>query len=197
MLSPRRVKSTPTVVLYELRLIRPNTRSEKLARMFEGVVKTWRGVSRWYLQTHTSPRGEAVLQVVGERHAQAARIDNLYAAWRRSVAKALQISKETVLKRASWSAVGHENYLLDAHIMHETFDGASAKLWAEIGGAADASRCSFAEPSMPPPQMHPPLPQQRERLATPTSKDFAQLPSSAPRVGTTLSHLPKTVVLTG
>lgn len=93
MLSPRRVKSSPTVVLYELRLIRPNTRSERLARMFEGVVKKWRGISRWYLQTHTSPRGEAVLQVVGERQSQVARVDNLYALWCRSVGSALQVSK--------------------------------------------------------------------------------------------------------
>ena len=176
MLSPRRVKSIPSVLLYDLRLIRPNTnlRAEKLARLFEGVVKKWRGLMRWYVQSHTSPRGEIVLQVVGERQSQSVRVDNLYASWRRSVANALQLPKDVVLQRASWTAVGADNYLLDVRVMHDTFDSASAKLWAEIGSSADATRCSYAEPAMPPLPVPPP-PQQHRIASLPSTS----LPSAS------------------
>jgi hypothetical protein len=131
-------------------MIRPNTRSAKLARLFEGCVKKWRGVARWYLQAHTSARGEAVLQIVSERHSQVSRIDNLFASWRRALVKELQLPKTGSLKRATWTAIGAENYIVDVHVMHDVFDAATAKLWAEIAGAADATRCSYMEPSMPP-----------------------------------------------
>jgi hypothetical protein len=163
--------------------------------MFEGVVKKWRCISRWYLQTHTSLRGEAVLQVVGERQSQVARVDNLYASWRRSVGSALQVSKETALKRAAWGAIGADNYLLDVRVMHDTFDSASAKLWAEIGGAADATRCSYAEPALPP--SLPPPPQQRP-VMPPTSRDLAQRTQPPPVSKGALPTVPtqtKTVVL--
>ncbi len=144
MLSPRRVKPAPTVVLYELRMIRPTTRAEKLARMFESSVKKWRGVARWYLQAHTSARGEAVLQVVSERYAHMARLDNLFTSWRRALGKELQLSKDGAgLKRAVWTAIGAESYMVDVRVMHDVFDAATAKLWVEIAGAADASRCSY------------------------------------------------------
>ena len=153
MLSPRRVKPAPTVVLYELRMIRPTTRAEKLARMFESSVKKWRGVARWYLQAHTSARGEAVLQVVIERYAHMARLDNLFTSWRRALGKELQLSKDGAgIKRAVWTAIGAESYMVDVRVMHDVFDAAIAKLWVEIAGAADASRCSYIEPAMPPPQ---------------------------------------------
>lgn len=189
MLSPRRVKSIPSVVLYDLRLIRPNTnpRAEKLARLFEGVVKKWRGLMRWYVQSHTSPRGEIVLQVVGERQSQSVRIDNLYASWRRSVANALQLCKDAVLQRASWTAVGADNYLLDVRVMHDTFDSASAKLWTEIGSAADATRCSYAEPAMPPLPVPPP-PQQHRIASLPSTSS-----PSASAASTVSTRLPATV----
>ena len=191
MLSPCRVKSIPSVVLYDLRLIRPNTnpRAEKLARLFEGVVKKWRGVIRWYVQTHTSPRGEIVLQVVGERQSQSVRIDNLYASWRRSVANALQLSKDAVLQRASWTAVGADNYLLDVRVMHDTFDSASAKLWAEIGSAADATRCSYAEPAMPPLPVPPPPQQHRIASLPSTSSPTASAVSAVTPPMSTISSV--------
>ena len=151
MLSPRRMKSAPTVVLYELRMIRPSTRSEKMARAFEASVKKWRGVARWYLQAHTSARGEAVLQIVCERHAHISRIDNLYTSWRRTLGKELQLPKNGGgIKRATWTAVGTESYIVDVRLMHDAFDAATAKLWAEIAAASDATRCSYMEPAMPP-----------------------------------------------
>jgi len=36
--------------------------------------------------------------------------------------------------------------------MHDAFDAATAKLWAEIAAATDATRCSYMEPAMPPQQ---------------------------------------------
>jgi hypothetical protein len=150
MLSPRRVKPTPTVLLYELRMIRPSTRSEKMARLFEGCVKKWRGVARWYLQAHTSARGEAVMQIVGERHTHVSRIDNLFTSWRRALGKELQLPKAASLRRATWTAIGPDNFILDVRVMHDVFDAATAKLWAEIASAADATRCSYIEPAMPP-----------------------------------------------
>ena len=150
MLSPRRVKSTPMVVLYELRMIRPSTRADKLLRLFEGSVKKWRGLTRWYMQAHTSPRGETVLHIIGERQTPIARLDNLYISWRRALAKELQIPKEgACFKRATWTAIGSDTYIVDVHVMHDVFDAATAKLWAEIAGAADAVRCSYTEPAMP------------------------------------------------
>lgn len=164
MLSPRRVKPTPTVILYELRMIRPSTRSDKVARLFEGCVKKWRGVARWYLQAHTSARGEAVLQVVCERHSHVSRIDNLFISWRRTLCKELQLPKPGInMKRATWTAIGAENYIVDVRVMHDVFDAATAKLWAEIASAADATRCSFVEPAMPP---HLSLPLDKPRIAS-------------------------------
>ena len=181
MLSPRSMKSSPTVILYELRMIRPSTRSEKIARAFEGSVKKWRGVARWYLQAHTSARGEAVLQIVCERHAHVSRIDNLYASWRRNLGKELQLPKNgACIKRATWTAIGAESYIVDVRVMHDAFDAATAKLWAEIAAATDASRCSYMEPAMPPQQhrvVAPVIQQstQQKPLPIPSSKEMQLL----------------------
>jgi hypothetical protein len=131
-------------------MTRPSTHSEKLLRLFESSVKRWRGLSRWYIQAHRSSRGEAVLQVVGERQAQVARVDNLFSSWRRVLGRGLQLPKEGAgFKRATWTAVGGDSYMIDVHVMQDSFDAATAKLWAEVAGAADATRCSYLEPAMP------------------------------------------------
>ena len=179
MLSPRRIKASPSVVLYELRMIRPSTRCDKLLRLFEGNVKKWRGQARWYVQAHTSARGETVLQVVGERQSLVARVDNLYASWRRAVGRALQLSNDgNGIKRATWTAVGAENYSIDIHVMHDVFDAAVAKLWAEIASAADAVRCSYLEPAMPSQLVKAELPPPSR--APPTSAQLKAAPTLAP-----------------
>ena len=185
------MKSAPTVVLYELRMIRPSTRSEKMARAFEASVKKWRGVARWYLQAHTSARGEAVLQIVCERHAHMSRIDNLYTSWRRTLGKELQLLKNGAgIKRATWTAVGAESYIVDVRLMHDAFDAATAKLWAEIAAASDATRCSYMEPAMPPQ-----LSAARVNPALPLPKPLA-IPSSTPTARVLQLPTPvKTVVL--
>ena len=66
-LSPRRIKSTPTMILYELRMIGLKTRPSSLLRKLEAIIKKWRGLVRWYMQGHTSMRGEVVVHIVGER----------------------------------------------------------------------------------------------------------------------------------
>ena len=195
MLSPRRVKPTPTVILYELRMIRLGTRSEKMARLFEGCVKKWRGVARWYLQAHTSARGEAVLQVVSERHSPVSRIDNLFSSWRRTLGKELQLPKPASLKRATWTAIGADNIIVDVRVMHDVFDAATAKLWAEIAGAADATRCSYIEPAMPPQLQLPDKP--RVASGGPVVGHAAQRPPQPPSKTVQLSGPAALVATTG
>ena len=153
-LSPRRVKAAPAVVLYELRATRlaGGPRPERLMRAFEACARKWRGVARWCVQAHTSARGEAVVQVVVERGAGAGRVDNLFVSWRRAAGRELKLPRGGAgVRRAAWAAAGGESVFLDARVMHEAFEGAAAKLWAEVAGAADAVRCSYVEPAMPPP----------------------------------------------
>jgi hypothetical protein len=86
MSSPRRVRNTPTVVLYECRLLKCAVKTASLLRHVEARIKKWRGVLRWWLQCCSSPRGELVIQAVVERAAAASRVDNLLQAWRKLVA---------------------------------------------------------------------------------------------------------------
>ena len=86
-LSPRRIKSTPTIILYELRMIGLKTRPSSLLRKLEAIIKMWRGLVRWYMQGHTSMRGEVVIHIVGERFGRVNRVDNLVASWRRAIAR--------------------------------------------------------------------------------------------------------------
>ena len=88
-LSPRRIKSTPTMILYELRMIGLKTRPSSLLRKLEAIIKKWRGLVRWYMQGHTSMRGEVVVHIVGERFGRVNRVDNLVASWRRAIARIL------------------------------------------------------------------------------------------------------------
>ena len=188
-LSPRRIKSTPTIILYELRMIGLKTRPSSLLRKLEAIIKKWRGLVRWYMQGHTSTRGEVVVHIVGERFGRVNRVDNLVASWRRAIARILfkkdhqQAGHEGVqqgaqgvqgaqhpgnhqggqvgaptnskrhdlskLKRATWIAMGSTNFYMDVQIMHENFDVAKAKMWAEVASAVDATMCSHTEPALP------------------------------------------------
>ena len=154
-LSPRRVKSAPTIILYELRILRSAHKATLLLPLFEARVKKWRGMLRWALQASVSSRGEVVVQVVVERQALA-RIDNLFATWRKALAELFGVRK---LKRASWTSDrgaadkgGPENstYLADVKVLHDAFEAACAKLWAETLDPA-AVRCSYIEPALPAP----------------------------------------------
>ena len=201
-LSPRRIKSTPTIILYELRMIGLKTRPSSLLRKLETIIKKWRGLVRWYMQGHTSMRGEVVVHIVGERFGRVNRVDNLVASWRRAIARILfkkdhqqgghegvqhevaqqggvqqgvqqgalhpgnhqggqvgaptnnkrhDFSKHDLskLKRATWIATGSTNFYMDVQIMHENFDVAKAKMWAEVASAVDATMCSHTEPALP------------------------------------------------
>ena len=201
-LSPRRIKSTPTMILYELRMIGLKTRPSSLLRKLEAIIKKWRGLVRWYMQGHTSMRGEVVVHIIGERFGRVNRVDNLVASWRRAIARILfkkdhqqgghegvqhevaqqggvqqgvqqgalhpgnhqggQVGAPTnskrhdyskhdlsKLKRATWIAMGSTNFYMDVQIMHENFDVAKAKMWAEVASAVDATMCSHTEPALP------------------------------------------------
>jgi hypothetical protein len=194
-LSPRRIKSTPTIILYELRIIGLKTRPSSLLQKLEVTIKKWRGLVRWYMQGHTSMRGEVVVHIVGERFGRVNRVDNLVASWRRAIARILLNKKDhqqgghegvqyegvqqgaqgvqgaqhpgnhqggqvgastnskrhdlSKLKKATWIAMGSTNIYMDVQVMHENFDVAKAKMWAEVASAVDATMCSHTEPALP------------------------------------------------
>jgi len=169
------------------------TRPSSLLRKLEAIIKKWRGLVRWYMQGHTSMRGEVVVHIVGERFGRVNRVDNLVASWRRAIARILfkkdhqQGGHEGVqqggvqqgalhpgnhqggqdgvpthskrhdfpkndlskLKRATWIAIGSTNFYMDVQVMHENFDVAKAKMWAEVASAVDATMCSHTEPALP------------------------------------------------
>ena len=169
------------------------TRPSSLLRKLEATIKKWRGLVRWYMQGHTSMRGEVVVHIVGERFGRVNRVDNLVSSWRRAIARILfkkdhqQGGREGVqqggvqqgvhhpvnhqggqvgastnskrhdfskhdlskLKRATWIATGSTNFYMDVQIMHENFDVAKAKMWAEVASAVDVTMCSHTEPALP------------------------------------------------
>ena len=84
MLSPRRTKPDPVIVMYELRTVRA-LKPLPTMRVIESRIKKWRGLLRWTMQAFASPRGEAVVQIVGERQSQVSRRDNLFSSWQRLV----------------------------------------------------------------------------------------------------------------
>ena len=67
--SPRRVRSAPSVALYECRLHRFAVKPAAVLRSVEGRVRKWRGVQRGFAQCYSSARGEVVVQAVVERGA--------------------------------------------------------------------------------------------------------------------------------
>jgi hypothetical protein len=144
MSSPRRVRNTPTVALYECRLLK-SVKTASLLRHVEQRLKKWRGVQRWSLQCYCSPRGEVVVQAVVERAAVASRVDNLLQAWRKLVVKLLPGVQEKQLKRGVWL----QDTLVDVRVMVEAWEAACAKLGAEAAVDGGAVRCSYLEPALP------------------------------------------------
>ena len=144
MSSPRRVRNTPTVVLYECRLLK-SVKTASLLRHVEQRMKKWRGVQRWSLQCYCSPRGEVVVQAVVERAAVASRVDNLLQAWRKLVVKLLPGVQAKQLKRGVWL----QDTLVDVRVMVEAWEAACAKLGAEAAVDGGAVRCSYLEPALP------------------------------------------------
>lgn len=151
-LSPRRVKPAPTIVLYELRLLRVSARPASMLPLFEARTKKWRGVLRWALHAFSSSRAELVLQVIVERQA-VARVDNLFATWRRTLTKVMGKAFDLrKLKRAEWLHVGASDtsgsVMADVRVLFDAFDSGCAKLWADSHDPA-AVRCSYLEPALP------------------------------------------------
>ena len=144
--SPRRVRSTPTVALYECRLLKSSLKPASVLRDVEGKIKKWRGVQRWYLQCYLSTRGEVVIQAVVERVAAACRVDNLIQAWRKIVVKMLPGAPQVKqLKRGVWC----QDMLVDVRVMVEHWESACAKLGAEASVDGGAVKCSYLEPALP------------------------------------------------
>ncbi len=144
--SPRRVRSTPTVVLYECRLLKYSLKPASVLKYVESNVKKWKGVQKWYLQCYLSPRGEVVVQAVVERVAAVCRVDNLIQAWRKIVVKMIPSAPQTKeLKRGVWC----QDMLVDVRVMAEQWESACAKLGAEANVDEGAVKCSYLEPALP------------------------------------------------
>lgn len=173
--SPRRVKSTPTVALYELRLLRSSMKPALVLRYIESKVKKWRGVQRWYLQSYSSARGELITQAVVERPASLSRVDNLLQAWRKLVVKMLPSVQVKQLKRGFW----HQDTLVDIRFMAETWENACSKLGAEATVDHNAAKCSYLEPTLPPVSQS--VPSNTKELVTPKAKDLNIPPKEIPK----------------
>ena len=178
--SPRRIRSAPSIALYELRLLHTNSRPASLVRALEPRIRRWRGLARWHIHACSSPRGEIVLQLVAERLSHVARVDNLFVSWRKTLQRVLKLG---ALKRGVWSS----DALADVKLMwHEQ---SFTTLLAEAG--EDVVRCSYLEPALPSqssqsqssmslqPQLAPPIPPQ---LAPPpvASRQQARPPPPPP-----------------
>ena len=142
--SPRRIRSAPSIALYELRLLRTSSRPGSLVRALEPRIRRWRGLARWHIHACSSARGEIVLQLVAERQSHVARVDNLFVSWRKTLQR---IFKLGAFKRGVWSS----DALADVKLMHElSFDAAVAKLLAEADAvSSDVVHCSYLEPALP------------------------------------------------
>ena len=146
MLSPRRMKPEPVVVLYELRMVRA-LRPLPALRAVEARVKKWRGMLRWTMQAFTSPRGEAIVQIVGERSSHVTRRDNLYSSWQRLVEGLGGVS----CARGCWvSAASGASYFADARMLHEGYDAVVARVGEEAARAdSGVVSCTDLLPLMP------------------------------------------------
>lgn len=148
MLSPRRTKPDPVVVMYELRTVRA-LKPLPTMRVIESRIKKWRGLLRWTMQAFASPRGEAVVQIVGERQSQVSRRDNLFSSWQRLV----KLVGGVECGRAAWAAASNGScYFADARVLHEAYETAVAKVTEEAARVdAGASSCTDVLPLLPPP----------------------------------------------
>lgn len=146
MLSPRRMKLEPVVVLYELRMVRA-LRPLPALRAIETRVKKWRGMLRWTMQAFTSPRGEAIVQIVGERSSHVTRRDNLYSSWQRLVEDLGGVS----CARGCWaSAASGASYFADARMLHEGYAAVVARVGEEAARAdSGVVSCTDLLPLMP------------------------------------------------
>ena len=146
MLSPRRMKPEPVVVLYELRMVRA-LRPLPALRAVEARVKKWRGMLRWTMQAFTSPRGEAIVQIVGERSSLVTRRDNLYASWQRLVEDLGGVS----CARGCWAiAASGASYFADARTLHEGYEAVVARVGEEAARAdSGVVSCTDLLPLLP------------------------------------------------
>lgn len=175
MSSPRRVRNTPTVVLYECRLLKCAVKTASLLRHVEARIKKWRGVLRWSLQCYCSPRSEVVVQAVVERAAAASRADNLLQAWRKLVARMLPGAVQAKqLRRGAW----FQDTLVDVRVMVEAWEAACAKLGAEAAVDGGAVKCTYLEPALPSAAQGV---AQAARAAAPSAAAPAPQPAAVPR----------------
>lgn len=146
MLSPRRMKPEPVIVLYELRMVRA-LRPLPALRAVEARVKKWRGMLRWTMQAFTSPRGEAIVQIVGERSSHVTRRDNLFSSWQRLVEGLGGVT----CARGCWaSAASGASYFADARMLHEGYDAVVARVGEEAARAdSGVVSCTDLLPLLP------------------------------------------------
>jgi hypothetical protein len=146
MLSPRRVKPAPVVVMYELRSLRA---AKPLAAMraVEARIKKWRGLVRWTMMAYASPRAETVVHIVGERHSHVSRRDNLFSSWQRLV----KVFGGVDTGRAAWvTATTGASYFADARILLEGYEAATAKVLEEAKRFDEGvAACSDSLPLLP------------------------------------------------
>ena len=167
--SPRRVRTTHTVVLYECRLLKSSLKPASVLRYVEGKVKKWRGVQRWYLQCYLSPRGEVVIQAVVERVAAVCRVDNLIQAWRKIVVKMIPSAPlANQLKRGVWC----QDMLVEVRVMVEHWESACAKLGAEASVDGGAVKCSYLVPALPSTMPALPIIALKSHGSSPAIRDF-------------------------
>ena len=194
--SPRRIRSAPSIALYELRLLRTSSRPGSLVRALEPRIRRWRGLARWHIHAYSSPRGEIVLQLVAERQSHVARVDNLFVSRRKTLQR---IFKLGALKRGVWSS----DALADVKLMHEqSFDAAVAKLLAEADAvSSDIVRCSYLEPALPSQSsqsqslqssllLQPPIQPQQPQLAQPVAPPVASRQHARPPPPPPSQHQP-------
>ena len=118
-------------------------------RVIESRIKKWRGLLRWTMQAFASPRGEAVVQIIGERQSQVSRRDNLFSSWQRLV----KLVGGVDCGRAAWATAANESsYFADARVLHESYETAVAKVTEEAARVdAGTMSCTDMLPLMPPP----------------------------------------------
>lgn len=148
MLSPRRTKPDPVIVMYELRTVRA-LKPLPTMRVIESRIKKWRGLLRWTMQAFASPRGEAVVQIIGERQSQVSRRDNLFSSWQRLV----KLVGGVDCGRAAWAtAANGSSFFADARVLHESYETAVAKVTEEAARVdAGTMSCTDMLPLLPPP----------------------------------------------
>lgn len=147
MLSPRRTKPDSVTVMYELRSLRAQ-KPLAIMRSIESRIRKWRGMVRWTLIAFASHRGEAVVHIVGERHSQVSRRDNLFTSWQRLV----KLIGVVDVGRAAWVSAGNgAAFFADARILHESYESAVAKV-LDDATKIDASvlTCTDVLPLLPP-----------------------------------------------